>query len=281
MVCYLCGQNKYETIFEYTELDKYEKMIINDQPEYYRRWVKCSNCGLICSMSNFIGNLDEMYSKGYRSREFRGETPEEAFNKIISLPKEQSENHYRVQYVKTKYSELTDMFSKTEPINKKRKVLDIGFGFCIFLGVFIDGEWEGHGIDPDPSTCKFAREKLKINVYNGQYKKGLFGTQFDLITIIHVLEHMKKPIEFLKDVKEDLKDNGLVYIEIPDAVSFKLMDKNEDVFNSGHYYMFSLSTIIKILSEAGFTILNIRRIISIRGNRNIMLMAAKSELDKK
>lgn len=277
MICYLCGNGSNKTIFEYTKLDRYESAVMDAQSDYFRKWLKCSNCGFVYSTSNFIGQLEKIYSGKYRSKEFRGEDPEEAFNKIMNLPKDNSENHYRVQYVKSSYKELTKMFFNHGTDMAKRKVLDIGFGFCVFLGAFIDDGWEGYGIDPDPNTCKFASEKLNINTWNGAYKKGVFTTKFDLITIIHVLEHMKDPIGFLREVKDDLQEDGLLYIEIPDAVEFDLFDKDHDEFNSCHYYMFDPSTITRILDKSGFAILSIKRIVTQRGYRRMMVMAIKGK----
>ena len=39
--------------------------------------------------------------------------------------------------------------------------------------------------------------------------------KFDLITLIHVLEHLHKPIEILSILAKKLKENGIIFIQIP------------------------------------------------------------------
>ncbi len=278
MACYLCKNENSDMIFDYHAMDKYERAVAEEQPGYYRKWARCTNCGLIYSTSNFSAPIDGIYSGKYRSKEFRGEDPEDSFNKIMGLPKEQSENHYRANYVKNGYTGLkSNLFGA---IKKQKKILDVGFGFCVFLGGFLGEGWEGYGIDPDPRCCEFAKNRLKIRVFNGLYKKNAFNERFDLITINHVLEHIKDPINFLRDIRGDLEDDGLVYIEVPDAIEFNLLGKDHDEFNSCHYYMFSPSTLTKALAGAGFIPLSIKRIATPRNYRRIMLFAAKNDGDK-
>ncbi len=276
MSCYLCGGNSFEIIFEYDKLDKYEEAVIEKQPDYSRKWVRCQTCNLVYSITNFVGDINFIYSGKYRSKEFRGETPEEMFNKISSLPKDQSENHYRIQYLKEAYDRINPMyFNTTKKKQDIKKILDVGFGFCIFLGEYISPGWEGYGIDPDASCCEFASKKLNINTHNGFYKKGIFNIKFDVITLIHVLEHFKDPITLLRDIHTDLDVNGLAYIEVPDDVEFYLFDKDHDEFNSCHYYMFNLPSLSKMLTIAGFRVVDARAILNSRGYRRIMAIAIK------
>ena len=47
------------------------------------------------------------------------------------------------------------------------------------------------------------------------YIKDIDENNFDLITIVHVLEHLDKPIENILKLKSILSENGVIYAEVP------------------------------------------------------------------
>lgn len=63
----------------------------------------------------------------------------------------------------------------------------------------------------------FARMKAQnngIKTYNSLDE--LNKKKFDVITMIHVIEHLKNPVNFLKKITNNLKKNGYIIIETPD-----------------------------------------------------------------
>ena len=52
-------------------------------------------------------------------------------------------------------------------------------------------------------------------------KNKIEEKNFDLITIVHVLEHLDKPIENIKELKNLLSNDGVIYAEVPNLYGFR------------------------------------------------------------
>lgn len=240
MICYLCGSN----IKPHYSLnsDKYQELI--GITEEGRKWYYCSNCGL-WEQSNDMSQeqLNQIYLK-YRDKGMRNYTVEEEFKRVKNIP--DSENNERINQL------LAD---KVLP---NKAVLDIGSGFGIFPYGIHPYVKKIYCIEPELNSAIFIN-KLGIECHAGFYQPGLFP-KVDLVTIIHVLEHIRNPIGFLTQIiKEDLKPDGILYIEIPDACEFDELDIEHDEFNSCHLFMFDVATLDRIVGKAGIEPFLIRR----------------------
>ena len=93
--------------------------------------------------------------------------------------------------------------------NLKPKILDYG------------GAW-GYILNPFINKCKcyiidYNKWKLPNGVkYLGKDLKNLeIDFQFDIILVLHTLEHIISPKEFLDYLNKYLKKDGIIYIEVP------------------------------------------------------------------
>lgn len=76
--------------------------------------------------------------------------------------------------------------------------------------------------------------------------------------MIHVIEHVSDPYSTLKEVYRILKPGGIFVMETPryDTLMFKLLGKRERSLScDGHIYFFTTSTLEKLATKAGFTVL--------------------------
>ena len=86
----------------------------------------------------------------------------------------------------------------------------------------------------------------------------------------HVLEHIVNPIETLISIRELLKENGILYIEVPTLESIET-NYNYDIFTylqSAHIYNFSNNIFKQMITSSGFNI--------IKEYENIAIVAKKS-----
>jgi len=74
--------------------------------------------------------------------------------------------------------------------------------------------------------------------------------KFDLITMLHVLEHTDSPKSFLKKAYTLLNDNGLIYIEVPSELITHLLIRH--VGDHRHLGYFSSKILAKYLVSNGF-----------------------------
>ena len=239
MNCKVCGSNGWINSVLIETPDKYEEWM--GITNIKRRWRKCLGCGLWHHWRNYpLEDLEKIYTDGYRHFDFRGETIEEAFKRIITLTYEQSENIRRVEWL-------------VDHVDDAKSVLDIGSG----LGVFPhEMSWGGFKI-----WCTESNDisRAFIKELGFTCTKNIPDEKFDLVSMIHVLEHIEEPIEFLVELHKNMNDDGKLFIEVPDAVEFERMLPTHDDFNSCHTHFYDVPTLYKVLGRADYNVVDIHR----------------------
>lgn len=175
------------------------------------------------------------------------------FKKIISLPQNKSDNTGRVKVIK-------DFASKWFLKNKKITLLDIGSGLGIFPYAIQKIGWECLAIDPDKIAIKHISEDLNIKAICGDFMSIKSIKKFNIITLNKVLEHVKYPIEILKNTHDWLSEKGFVYIELPDGEAAICEGAEREEFYVEHIHIFSIPSTIALANKAGYLIKKISRI---------------------
>jgi len=236
MKCYLCGTRILYWIWSYGEPDKYLKAIGITKSR--RTWHQCPKCELYINDNGLTEEQTEQAYLKYRNYEMRGATVKEEFDRVKAIP--YSENQQRINWL------------LGNGVFQKKTVLDIGSGLGIFpyqINPYVD---KVYCIEPEPESAQFIDKGLGIECHQGFYETGLFP-KVDLVTLVHVLEHIHQPINFLKGIREiDLKKDGILFVEVPDATEFQSLDKDNDEFNSLHLWFFNLSTLDRVIRKSGF-----------------------------
>jgi len=136
----------------------------------------------------------------------------------------------------------------------EKSILDIGAGTGNFLKVCSENNWKIFGTEPSQKARNFAQEKniiLEENISFYEEKK------FDVITMWHVLEHVRNLSEYIKQLKSLLKENGRLIIAVPnfksyDAKHYKQFWAAFDV--PRHLFHFSQESIQKLFSEVNLDV---------------------------
>ena len=117
-----------------------------------------------------------------------------------------------------------------------------------------------------------------FETYENFYKKKI---KADIITLLHVFEHLMDPVDFLCKIKKNiLKKNGLLYLEIPNPYSNPLNDPT-------HLFLYSEDSIKYILESCNYKIISLERKglyqqgILLRNNKNLNLHVLAQSIDKK
>jgi len=153
-------------------------------------------------------------------------------------------------------------------IKSSTKVLDLGCGydanFLSFIAKKIDFSV---GIDLHPNL-KLNHKKIKLIKGRVDAKLPVKSNQFDIVTSLAVIEHLKSPKTMLKEAKRVLKKGGVLIITTPSQTSkpileflsykLKIVSKIEIADHKRYYNKISL---IKELVDSGFhkNRINIRR----------------------
>jgi len=136
------------------------------------------------------------------------------------------ENSFNADYSQStaKKEQFIFNYKKYFRDDKNLKVLDIGIGRGEMLSCYKEwGYIDYLGIDISPSTINYCKTlDLKCELVNDtqRWLKQNINC-FDVITLIDVLEHIKKvdTLDFLKDIKNSLKKNGILIIQVPNLQS--------------------------------------------------------------
>lgn len=161
--------------------------------------LKCLSCSLVYAED--IPSEQEL-DKYYANEEYYGSS----FNPFESSFYEFSKDlaHSRIDFIKSYCSVLSD---------KNSAVLDIGTGNGVFLKIL--SEYDINKLDCiEPDINMFKQSNLNIrNHFKDIAEAGKF--KYDLICLNQVLEHVGSPQNFIETACRLLKDQGILYIDVP------------------------------------------------------------------
>ncbi len=166
-------------------------------------------------------------------------------------------------------------------LSRKRNegtLLDVGCALGYFLkGIRDHSSWKVHGVEFGKDAARFAREKLDLDVHEGDLKSAGYAERFfDFIHINNVLEHVTDPAGLLRECRRILRDDGVLFLSVPNGacdvrplVDFFRSEDRPARSGSGHIFFFPQETLIRMVRESGFHIRKKRTGSVKRGLRNL------------
>lgn len=109
-------------------------------------------------------------------------------------------------------------------------LLDIGCGYGTFVKESKKYGFHATGLEPAKNLFNHAK-KSRARIMNAsfeQYFEQNPKVKFDVITLIHVIEHLRSPERSLRLIARHLKKNGILFIETPNADSHLLYVEQQD-----------------------------------------------------
>ena len=198
----------------------------------------CSNCGFVFQSPRMTDEeLEKFYSESYRELYQGDQGP----NQKDLLIQEQRAAHL-VAFLRK---------CQVPPIHRH---LDIGCSSGAFLLLMQKAfSSQSVGIEPGTAYREYARSN-GLNVFASPDEllaaapdqKVPIG--FDFISMIHVLEHIHNPVEYLENLRQNfLTGDGWLLIEAPNLYG-------HDSFEIAHLVAFSEHTLRETLNRAGYRI---------------------------
>jgi len=233
--CQICGNSKFSEFLKCKDHFLSKELFT---------LVKCNSCGFV-----FVNPKpeNEQLHKYYDSPEYisHSGTKKGIVNFIYN--KVRNFTHKRKVNLVTEYS-------------NGKSILDIGCGSGELLNLFKENKWETLGIEPNPKARDFAKSSYNIEVKDESAISDVPSKSKDVISMWHVLEHVPYVNERLKEIKRILKADGVLFIAVPNIVSYDALYYNEywaayDV--PRHLLHFSPETMKNLIEKFDFSIIRI------------------------
>ena len=138
---------------------------------------------------------------------------------------------------------------------KNKTILDFGCSWGDLLVKLRNYSRSCSGIEVKQHCINYIKRNYKfISIQN---KLDNFNSNFDIITLFHVLEHIPYQVETLKKLRKKLSRNGKIIIEVPHAQDFLILTKDLPEFKkftfwSEHIVLHTENSLRKVLNSAGF-----------------------------
>ena len=144
---------------------------------------------------------------------------------------------------------------------KGKKVLEAGCGKGEYLSLMNEFGIDGYGTEYSKESVDYCNKNgLKVSqmfIEDGTEK--LEGGKFDAFFILNFFEHVPNPNITLKGISNNLNDDGIGLIEVP---NFDMMLRNNmfSEFINDHLFYFTRETLESTLSMNGFDVIECKEI---------------------
>ncbi|MCX5704057.1 MAG: class I SAM-dependent methyltransferase [Candidatus Omnitrophica bacterium] len=200
--------------------------------------VRCVNCGFI--FLNPRPAKDEVIS--FYPSNFNQETPT-LIHKIWSVCLSPIEN---------------SIIRTIKNYKKSGKLLDIGCGSGRFLSLMQKQGFDVWGCELNLNSKDFAPKFLDGRIFYKELSKcNLASKSFDVVLMIQSLEHVNQLDELVIEIRRVIKDNGIVFIYVPNMEFFEFRLFGAYYYNleaPRHLYCFTRRSISNLLSRHGFKV---------------------------
>ncbi len=231
--CRICGERELEEIPEFGSLAR----VTSDCKPFAAggRIAVCGNCGAVQKPADAQWHADA--NTIYRAYEVyfqSGGVEQAVFDPAKGTPRLRS-------------AVLLDRLDEASPQPQTGKVLDVGCGNGALLSAFaaFRPRWQlwGHELSAlnEPTLSR-------IPGFSGLYTGALADLPpgFDVITMMHSLEHFPEPLEALRALRPKLAEHGCMLIEVPDAEATPF-----DLLVADHASHFTQRDLARLLARAG------------------------------
>lgn len=144
---------------------------------------------------------------------------------------------------------------------EKTRVLDIGCDVGYFLEAAMnDGFFNLYGLEPTKPAREVSAKLPNSTISEKFYEEIEYPTaHFDLISMIHVLDHLVNPAIALRKAKMELRNGGLMFAVVHNSKSLLaiIMGEKFPVYNLYHHYFFTKKTLRKLLESQGFQVIKV------------------------
>ena len=171
-----------------------------------------------------------------------------------------NEDRKEIQHRNIFFEQRIDYFLK---YTFGRSLLDIGCGDGIFLERARERGFEVYGVEPSKEASSIGLSN-DLEIFHGTLNTFICQNDklFDVVHLKNVLEHVNNPIHVLEQCRELLREDGILYIEVPNDYNiFQLFgvwinkERKSWICIPDHINYFNFRSLSKLLTKKNFKIL--------------------------
>jgi 2-polyprenyl-3-methyl-5-hydroxy-6-metoxy-1,4-benzoquinol methylase len=134
---------------------------------------------------------------------------------------------------------------------ERARVLDVGASSGEFVHVMRRLGHEASGIEPNRGYAAAARERWGVALAAGGIEEARIApASLDVVTLNHVLEHVRDPVATLAACRASLRPGGVLFVEVPNLAGMRKQAAN--TFHRAHIWNFTPATLHGVALRAGF-----------------------------
>ena len=197
----------------------------------------CSRCGAAQSLNDpqWLAEIDEIY-RDYSIFHQSGGTDQHVIDPSSGQ-------------LRKRCDVLLDHLNKLPGCARSGSALDVGCGSGVMLRAFSQrGGWRLHGLD---LNTRFLATLQSIPGFETLHTctPADLPACFDLVTMVHSLEHFPAPLQALRDLRNKVAFGGRLFVEVPNAEANPF-----EYLVADHATHFSPSTLSLLATSAGWEI---------------------------
>jgi 2-polyprenyl-3-methyl-5-hydroxy-6-metoxy-1,4-benzoquinol methylase len=185
--------------------------------------------------------LERFYSTGYRR----------AMRKAVGIESYVASPNYLAQ--------ARSLVAWVEPLlPSEGRWLDVGAAYGLLLSEVrrVVPRWSLHAVEPSADARPALEQIAELEMDFPAFWRGRTGerSHFDVVSLVHVLEHLRDPWSALRELRARLKPGGLLLVEVPNdpVVELERAGRRNDL---PHLWFFSEAGLCEAARTAGFEVL--------------------------
>lgn len=198
----------------------------------------CEKCGLV-----FIPRDNNRSKNYYKEDGYFKKSPNIAYRKnFISKSLLVNESERRI----------ADALALLSLDLRGKKILDVGCGYGEMLYVFRSKYGcEVEGVEASTEAASYGTKIFSVSIHPTLFEDFSSKMRFDVIWCSHVLEHSCDPQGFIEKIRELIKSQGYIYLEVPNILRPSGGFNLEMFLYEEHLQTFSSDNLIKLLRQNG------------------------------
>jgi hypothetical protein len=217
-ICPLCGANTSSL---------FDQRVFRDHPVSNRI---CHHCGLVYQSPRMTASESQIFYESEYRRLYQGQEGPNAEDLAVQAARAQITLDFVRKWV------------KSSPY-----ILDIGCSSGVLL-LQLQAYYQAQVLGVEPGTVyrNYAQSSGLVVYPSLEELEQEKVSHFNLISMMHVLEHLPNPVDYLRHLRENLlEQDGWLLVEVPNLYA-------HDCFEVAHLISFSAHSLSQVIQKAGF-----------------------------